>query len=192
MRSLLLNHFVIMKRSRPQVECGQCKKLVRSDNLNRHLLTHKDKFECPFCKKLIREDRLHNHQVLCRDNLDESVCNRVSGVSVPPNCSSVNGSFESYDLPSSSSDDYNSIFEDTAAAARPIVEDTVQRHPVKCQLVVHLSFYKESDGERTESEKVFRSQCEPLVAGDDLDGFFRRALIILRHGVEVYERHGSG
>eukprot|EP00116_Pleurobrachia_bachei_P001435 sb/3461697/ len=183
------------KSRHKKVKCRRCNKFVRSASINRHLLTHNIKIECPTCKRNVREDRFFNHRVLCHDHLDESLCNRVTGVHEhmdKSDCSSVNGFFNSYELRFSSSEDYDSIFEKACSTARPIVQAAVQRHPVKCQLTVSLSFYKDSDGQRKESEKVFRSHCEPLLVGDNVDGFFQRAQIILRHSVEVYERHGSG
>eukprot|EP00116_Pleurobrachia_bachei_P008032 sb/3468294/ len=173
---------------------------MRKDNLGRHMKTHNLSKECRFCKKQIREDRLTHHETLCQDNVDESVCGRSTGVhehmvdsvETLPECSSVSGFFRSYELNVEKSIDYDKIIEETCSAVKQIVTESVKKHPIKAQISISLSFYKDVDGQRNASEKVFRSQCEPITAGDNVDEFLKRAAVIIRHGIEVYERYGSG
>eukprot|EP00116_Pleurobrachia_bachei_P004199 sb/3464461/ len=173
---------------------------MRSNNLGRHMKTHNQAKECRFCKMSVREDRLLRHETLCQDKVDESVCGRSAGVhehmddsvETLPHCSSVSGFFRIYDLNVEKSIDYDKIIEDTCSAVKFIVTESVERHPIKAQISISLSFYKEVDGQRNGSEKVFRSQCEPIIADDNVDEFLKRAAVIIRHGIVVYERFGSG
>eukprot|EP00116_Pleurobrachia_bachei_P001524 sb/3461786/ len=147
--------------------------------------------------KAIREDRLVRHETLCQAKVDETVCDRSTGVHEHsseslPQCTSVSGFFRSYELTVGDSVDYDQIIEDTCSAAKPIINESVRRHPIKAQLSISISFYKDVDGQRNAAEKVFRSQCEPVIVGDNIDDFLKRASVIIRHGVEVYERYGSG
>eukprot|EP00116_Pleurobrachia_bachei_P000372 sb/3460634/ len=157
-----------------------------------------EKIKAVFTEK---EDRLFHHETLCQDKVDESVCGRSTGVhehmddsvETLPHCSSVSGFFRSYELDVEKSIDYDKIIEDTCSAVKQIVTESVKKHPIKAQISISLSFYKDVDGQRNASEKVFRSQCEPIIAaGDNVDEFLKRAAVIIRHGIDVYERFGSG
>ena len=137
-----------------QVICPTCNKSMRSDKLGKHLLTHNTTKECRFCKNTVREDRLFHHETLCQDKVDESVCGRSTGVhehmddsvETLPQCSSVSGFFRSYELNVEKSIDYDKIIEDTCSAAKPIVRESVKRHPIKAQISISISFYKDVDG----------------------------------------------
>ena len=178
------------------VQCPICNKAIRSDNLKRHLPTHNSNGTCSACKKQIRSDQLFKHELLCQAKLDESLCNRYSGVhehlDSDEQCSSVSGFFKSYELQVDESSDYDRIILDSCTAAKSKILNFLGRHPIKCQLVIGLSFYKGVYEETESSEKVFRSLCEPLVAGDDIDEYLARVKSYIRHGIEVYERLGSG
>ena len=180
------------------VLCPECGKSTRSNNLNRHLLTHNARVECRHCQKQIREDRLTRHETLCKDQINESLCDRTTGVhqhldiTALPHRSSVFGFFKSFELQVGDSKDYDDVIRAMCDAAKPIIEATVAKHPIKAQLLLSLSFYKHADGERRDSEKVFRSHCEPILLGDSIEEYLRRATIIIREGIELYERHGSG
>ena len=178
------------------VECPICDKQMRSDVLKRHLPTHNAYEMCKSCKKQVRSDQLLKHELLCEAKLDETLCNRYSGVHEHMDsdelCSSVLGFFKSYELKVDNSGDYDHIILDSCAAAKPKILHFLSKHPIKAQLVIGLSFYKGVYEETETSEKVFRSICEPLLAGDDIDEYLARAKSYIRHGIEVYERLGSG
>ena len=64
---------------------------------------------------------------------------------------------------------------------------------MKAQIITSLKFNKtDASGERVESEKVFRSACEPILIGDEINGFLGRAKETIRIGIDVYQRYGSG
>ncbi|MCP4456717.1 MAG: hypothetical protein GY816_01615 [Cytophagales bacterium] len=178
------------------IECAICDKGIRPDKLNKHMLTHKNKKACSYCKKNIREDKLAAHELLCKSKVDETLCNRYTGVfqhlDTDESCSSVFGFFQSIKLNVEESADYNQILTDTCQAARTKLSTYVQKHPVKAQIVVALSFYKEIHGETVKCDKVFRSICEPIMVGDELTDFFHRVKIHIRYGIEQYVRFGSG
>eukprot|EP00116_Pleurobrachia_bachei_P000927 sb/3461189/ len=181
--------------------CPECGITLLSKNLKRHQKTHNDKIDCRYCKKAIREDRLFHHETLCRDNVSERLCNRYSGVSnliedsPSTSCSSISGFFRSYTLDigqGTSEVDYGKLIDQVCAKAQPIIEQRVVQHPIKVQIVMGFKFYKEVDGDRVESQKTFRSHVEPILAGENVQDFLNRAKIIISHGIDVYERFGSG
>ena len=179
------------------VQCPTCAKAMWSDKLNRHLATHIDKMMCRYCKKEIREDRLSKHEILCKDKVNEKHCNRTEGVHEhlenDPDCSSVSGLFNLYTLEIDNSSDYDVILNQTCTAAKKKLVQYLKKHPVKVQIVISLVFYKnDPSGERVESEKVFRSACEPLLIGNEVDGFLARAKETVRIGIDTYQRFGSG
>ena len=178
------------------VECPKCFKRMRSDKLKRHLPAHNSKHPCNSCKKLFRSDKLARHEVLCHSHIDESLCNRYSGVHEhmdnDEHCSSVSGYFRSFDLNVEKSSDYDQILADSCTAAKKKITQILRAHPIKAQLVISLSFHKHVHGEEERSEKMFRSICEPLLLGDNVDDFLSRAKSYIRHGIETYERLGSG
>ena len=179
------------------VECQKCGQRVNSNMLNKHLLTHNAKLQCKYCKKEFRSDKLPRHEILCKSNVDESLCNRHTGIQevldTEESCQSVSGFFKSFLLPvSSPSSDYDGILKTVTEEAGQKLDVYLQKHPVKAQIVVLLSFYKNVLGEKVESEKVFRSICEPLVSGDNLSDFLRRASAYIKLEIDQYERLGSG
>ena len=187
----------IKQQNKNQVgECPVCFKRMRSDNLKRHIPTHNIKQPCSNCKKLVRSDKLKKHELLCSSNVNESLCNRHSGVCehmvAEEQCNSVSGFFRSFALSVEKSSDYDRILSDSCAAARQKIGSLLLAHPIKAQLVISLSFYKHVHGEKETSEKVFRSICEPLLYGGNVDQYLGRAKSYIRHGIETYERLGSG
>ena len=176
------------------VECQHCGIQLRSDILNRHLVTHNTMRSCKFCKKLLRRDKLLKHETLCHDKVDETLCNRagVQRLETSSTCSSVCGYFNFYKLNVENSNDYDKIIESTLHSAKVLLQDFVKQQSIKAQIVIELLFYKHTVGEREVSEKVFRSLCEPLLMGDDIDSFLNRAKIYIRARIDEYERHGSG
>ena len=152
---------------------------MKSNKLNRHLATHNENKMCRYCKKEIREDKLEKHEVLCKDKVNEKHCNRTDGiceqVESDPDCSSVAGLFNSYTLKVDDTSDYDIILNDTCDAAKKKLVEYLIKHPVKAQIIISLVFYKnDASGERVESEKVFRSVCEPLLIGNDIGEFLTR------------------
>ena len=178
------------------MECPICHKQMRSDTLKRHLPTHNPSSSCKVCKKEVRSDQLLKHELLCESKMDESLCNRYIGVHEHIDddeyCSSVSGFFKSFELQIDNSGDYDRIILDSCTAAKSKILHFLSKHPIKTQLVITLSFYKGVYEETECSEKVFRSICEPLLVGDDVDEYLIRAKAYIRHGIEVYERLGSG
>ena len=82
--------------------------------------------------------------------------------------------------------------DDTCQAAKSLLEQFLKHGALKAQLLITLTFVKENiDGETT-SEKAFRSVCEPLLLGDDIEKFLRRGKAYIKARIEEYERHGSG
>ena len=128
--------------------------------------------------------------------VNETVCNRYTGVhehlDFDSTCSSVSGFFKSFELDIDDSADYNQIISSTCRAAKARLSEYLQQHPVKAQLIISLSFYKQIHGEKDVSDKVFRSLCEPLLVGDNIDDFLARAKVYIKAGIEQYERLGSG
>ena len=176
-----------------QVECSKCGKSVRSDNLTRHIATHNEQIPCSYCKKNIREDKLPRHEVLCRNKVDETHCNRTSGIHQhiddDLDCSSVSGYFNTYTLSIHSSSDYDDVLNQTCAAAEEKLLAYLSKHPIKAQIIISLLFYKNNaNGDREESEKSFRSQCEPLLIGDDVNQYLERCKEIIRLEIDTYER----
>ena len=161
------------------VECPYCNKKMRSDTLKEHILTHNIKKPCKFCKKDIRSDLLLKHELLCQSKVDENLCNRYAGVhnhlDVDSTCSSVSGFFQSFELDVKKSADYDQIISSTCEAAKAKLGDLLQNHPIKAQIIISLSFYKQIHGEKDTSDKAFRSLCEPLLAVDNIDDFLSRA-----------------
>ena len=179
------------------VQCPKCSKNIRSNNLSRHMATHNDKKTCKYCKKQIRDDQMLKHEILCKDKVDERYCNRTTGIHQhiedDPECSSVTGFFNTFTLKINESSDYDVILNESCSAAKEKLAAYLSKHPIKAQLVITLIFYKNnSSGEREESEKAFRSVCEPLLLGDEIDKFLVRSKETIRLEIESYQRYGSG
>ena len=179
------------------VECAHCLKRMRSDKLGRHMATHNIKKICKYCKKDVRIDRLSKHEVLCRAKVDEKDCDRYVGVHQhienDAECTSVMGYFNSYNLSIEDSSDYDVILDEACKASKPKLKEYISKHPIKAQIVITLLFYKNAaNGNREESEKAFRSFCEPLLVGDKIVDFLTRTKETVRIGIEQYERCGSG
>lgn len=184
------------KSKHMMVECPNCSKRMRSDNLGRHVLTHNISKQCRYCKKDVRIDQISKHEILCKDKINEKDCNRKSGachLDNDPDCTSVSGVFNKYKLDVEDSSDYDMILSKACEEAKPKLLSFVSKHPIKGQLLVTLIFYKDTiGGTRVDSEKTFRSHCEPLLVGDIIDDFLRRAKERIKAGIEQYERLGSG
>ena len=152
-----------------------------------HILTHNIKKPCKYCKKDIRSDLLLKHELLCQSKVDETLCNRYTGVhdhlDSDSTCSSVSGFFKSFELDVEDSADYDQIISYTCLAAKAKLSDYFQNHPVKAQIIISLSFYKQIHGEKDTSYKAFRSLCEPLLVGDNIDDFLSRAIVHIKAGI---------
>ena len=187
----------VKKNKNAIVQCPTCAKAMRSDTLNRHLATHIDKMLCRYCKNEIREDKLSKHEILCKDKVNEKHCNRTEGIHEhienDPDCSSVSGFFNLYTLEVDNSSDYDVILSQSCTSAKKKLVKHLIKYPLKAQIVISLVFYKnDPSGERVESEKVFRSACEPLLIGNEVGGFLARAKETIRIGIDTYQRFGSG
>ena len=184
------------RNKHPILECPICSKRMRSDNLKRHIPTHNPEKPCRNCKKFFRSDKLAKHELLCSSDIDESLCNRHSGVHEHLNSeeeyTSIAGYFRSYKLDVDKSSDYDQILSDSCIAAGNKITPFVQKNPIKVQLVITLSFQKHVLNDRDYSEKAFRSICEPLLLADNVADLLSRAKSYIRHGIETYERCGSG
>ena len=176
------------------VKCPQCSKTMRSDKLNTHMLTHSPSKPCRFCKNDFRSDKLRKHEALCQAKVDESLCDRsgVERLDSEERCASVSGFFNSYQLEVEKSGDYDEVISNTCTAAKDLLNKLLKKHPIKAQIVIGLVFYRQTSGGKVLSEKVFRSICEPLLLGDNIEDFFSRVKIYIKARIEEYERHGSG
>ena len=176
------------------VECSVCQLRMRSDVLTRHLKTHNPTNSCRFCSKQIRIDKLLKHETLCKDNVDERLCDRtgVGYIGTSACSSSVSGYFRSYELNVPKTKDYDQILIDSCLHATSLLKELLKNGALKSQLIIALKFFKENASGRQTSDKTFRSICEPLLIGDDVDKLMNRAKIYIRARIEEYERHGSG
>ena len=176
------------------VKCPQCAKTMRSDKLNAHMLTHSPSKTCQFCKKNVREDKLLKHETLCQSKVDESLCDRsgVQRLDAEEQCTSVAGFFNSYQLEVEKSGDYDEVISNTCTAAKDLLNKLLKKHPIKAQIIIGLTFYRQTSGGKVLSEKVFRSICEPLLLGDNIEDFLSRAAVYIKSRIEEYEKHGSG
>ena len=176
------------------IQCSHCDKALRSDNLKRHIQSHDMRKECIHCGNLVREDMLFKHQLICRTNVQEHECNRFSGVQLMNNYasrSSVSGCFRTYDLNVDSGKDYEDILTYTCRQAKLRILDVLQHHPIKAQLIITLNFHRYVVCDNIK-ENTFRSLCEPILKTDNVEDFLSRAKIYIRHGLETYEKMGSG
>ena len=179
---------------RRAVECTVCHLTMQENHLSRHLKTHNPTESCKFCNKQFRTDRLLKHETLCKDGIDERLCDRscVDELSTPPDSSSISGFFRSYELNVPKTKDYDQVLIDTCQSARVLLEEVIKSGALKVQIIISLTFMKVNlDGEQT-SDKTFRSICEPLLLGDDIDALLNRAKTYIHARIEEYERHGSG
>ena len=177
------------------IQCPHCDKPCRSNNLKRHIQTHNIRKECIHCRKLVREDMLFKHQLICQTNVNEHECNRFSGVQLMNDCtsrSSVSGYFRTYALNIEASKDYDDILANACKKAETLILAILQHHPIKVQLIVTLNFRRYVVYNDITEEKSFRSLCEPLLKTDNIAEFLYRAKIYIRHGLETYEKMGSG
>ena len=190
----LLRHEAHCKDAK--VTCKICSAKMSSDKLGRHLKIHNPSVPCKFCKKDVRTDRLLRHKALCKDGVHERLCDRTEVEKFPdrPVASSVGGFFTSYELKIKDSKDYDVILDKTCSNAQTVLKECLKRTPVKAQIVLGLTFYKDIDAmaNNATSEKYFRSICEPVLVGDDLDKFFNRAKVYIRGKIDEYQRYGSG
>ena len=179
-----------------RVNCEKCGISISSNMLNKHMLTHNEMQPCPYCKKELRSDKLTKHVLLCQFKVDESLCDRTTGVkeqlSHDVDCTSVCGYFQCFNLSIPASMDYDQIIADSCQSSESKLLQILQLHPVKVQIVISLSFYQEVEGEKKYQEKVFRSMCEPLLAGDHLPDYFSRVKSYIRARIDEYVRYGSG
>ena len=176
------------------IQCPHCDKALRSDNLKRHIQSHDIRKECIHCGNLVREDMLFKHQLICRTNVQEHECNRFSGVQLMNDYasrSSVSGCFRTYDLNVESGKDYEDILTYTCRQAKLRILDVLQHHPIKAQLIITLNFHRYVVCDNIK-ENTFRSLCEPILKTDNVEDFLSRAKIYIRHGLETYEKMGSG
>ena len=176
------------------VECTICQMTMQENNLSRHMKIHNPTNPCKFCKKQIRLDKLLKHETLCKDSVDERLCDRtgVSAFTTSADSSSVSGYFRSYELNVSKTMDYDQILIDTCQQAGVLLEEIIKHGALKAQIIIALTFGKENTYGEQESDKTFRSICEPLLLGDDADHLINRAKTYIRARIEEYERHGSG
>ena len=151
------------------VNCSTCGTGVRSDKLTSHVKTYNPSKSCRFCKKQIRNDKILKHETLCRDKVYETLCNRTGAQRLESNatCSSVSGYFNSYERNVENSIDYDVLISRTLEATKVLLLQFLIEQPIKAQIVLILSFYRQPAGEKEVSDKVFRSICEPLLMGDD-------------------------
>ena len=177
-----------------KVNCPHCGKELLSNNLKLHIKSHNIMTLCRFCKKQVRVDKLLKHETLCHDKVDETLCNRsnVQMLKTSPTSTSVSGYFNSYKLNVEDNFDYDTIIARTLEATKSLLLQFVTEHPIKAQIVITLSFYRQITEEREVSDKVFRSICEPLLMGDDINNFLNRAKVYIRAQIDAYERLGSG
>ena len=196
MRSDNLNrHMLTHNGEKP---CSKCGKEIRTDQLNKHMLTHNPEEPCAKCGIKFRTDKLQKHQVLCEFDVNEEVFNRHYGVcdlvEGVESCESVKGFFKTFALDVVvDNPDYDIILKAVTEAAGKLLKIYQKRHPVKAQILVTLSFYKnDPSGEKIEAEKLFCSACEPILPADDLIGYLQRSISLIRLQIEQYERHGSG
>ena len=183
------------KNKHAVVDCSKCGKKMRSDTLSRHMLTHNEMKECRFCKKPYRSDRILKHEALCQSVVDETMCDRRTGATRLDDCnstSSISGFFRSIQLHVDPSNDYDNILDAVCQEAEPRITEYVAKHPVKAQIVLKMSFYKERVGEKEEAEKVFRSICEPIQSGNMVEEFLQRSRHYIKARIEEYEKLGSG
>ena len=129
------------------VQCSICAKAMRSDVLNRHMLTHNPEEPCAKCGIKFRTDKLQKHQVLCEFDVNEEVFNRHYGVcdlvEEVESCESVKGFFKTFALDVVvDNPDYDIILKAVTEAAEKLLKIYQKRHPVKAQILVTLSFYK--------------------------------------------------
>ena len=178
------------------VECDKCGKKMRSDNLNVHLKIHNPMKPCKYCTKNVRQDLLLRHETLCEAKVDEVLCDRKHAENLETSLqhSSVSGCFKNFVLDVEKSLDYDVILRRTTAAAKDMLQSMVTQQPIKAQIVLKLMFSRTNPDSNTDeyAEKVMRSICEPLVVGDDMDGFLDRAQRYIRAQLTAYESWGSG
>ena len=203
-----------------RAQCRECGTFVRSDNLKRHLNTHKTQYQdctqcsksicvktmvrhlkthlplvpCANCTRPIREDKMPAHLILCNDGVDERLCNRHS-VDHLPECSasSIDGFFRRWDLHVAPSSDYDTMLTTVAEAAKDILQNILLANPVKSQFTISVGFtHDELDGSTSFTEAFFRTRMEPVLIGDNLDSYLARVAALLRLQIEDFERLGSG
>ena len=167
---------------------------MRSDTLSRHSKTHNPTTPCKFCNEHIRVDKLLKHETLCKDKIDPRFCDRTTSVIGDGRltCEAVNGTFRSYELNILKHKDYELIMTEVTRAAKHLIVKLLEQGPIKAQIIVTLTFEKRNNEGYITSEKVFRSICEPLVLGDDLEKYVSRVKYYIMQRIQEYERHGSG
>ena len=134
------------------------------------------------------------HELVCQTNFNEQECNCFSGVQLMNDCtfhSSVSGCFQTYELNVESGKDYEDILTYSCQQAKLRILDVLQHHPIKAQLIITLNFHRYVVCDDIK-ESTFRSLCEPILKTDNVDDFLSRAKIYIRHGLETYEKMGSG
>ena len=192
-----------MKRSAPTerqkdrhhfVQCPQCDVSLRSNTLSRHLNIHQPFVSCQNCSKSVRSDKMERHLILCKDGVDERLCNRKH-VERLPQCSrsSLNGFFQSFDLNVESVEEYDGVLQDVGQESRMILEELLKVHPLKSQIIITISFiHHDLEGEVSYTEATFRTHCEPILMGDNIEQYVGRVTAELRLAIENFERMGSG
>ena len=175
-------------------DCTQCGKSICVRFMIRHLKTHLPQVPCPNCTRVLREDKMQEHMLLCKDGVDERLCNR-SCVDHLPECSasSIDGFFRRWELDVTPSKDYDTMLSDVSDLAKVILEDILQVNPVKSQFTISVGFtHDEVDGSTSFTEAFFRTRIEPILIGDDLHAYLARVTAQLRLQIENFERLGSG
>ena len=144
-----------------KVSCGNCGIAISSNKLAQHMLTHNANKPCPYCKKEFRSDKLAKHALLCQYKIGETLCDRKSGVKEKlehdVDCISVSGYFQCFKLDIPDSIDYDQIINDSCQSARSRLLQILQLYPIKAQIVLVLTFYKEVEGRRYSSKVLFFS-----------------------------------
>ena len=84
------------------------------------------------------------------------------------------------------------VLDNTCQEAKSRILDVLQHHPIKAHLIITLDFHRYVEYDDIRQEKTFHSLCEPILKTDNVDEFLSRAKIYIRHGLETYEKMGSG
>ena len=106
--------------------------------------------------------------------------------------SSISGCFRTFELNVVSGKDYDDVLDKTCQEAKSRILDVLQHHLIKAQLIITLDFHRYVEYGDIRQEKTFRSLCEPILKTDNVDDFLSLAKIYIRHGLETYEKMGSG
>ena len=135
---------------------------------------------------------MDSHLILCKDGVDHRLCNREN-VELPDcSASSVNGYFKRWDLLVENTGDYSLMLEEYSQKSKPLLEELLKLHPIKVQSIITVCFSKAEVEGGTYAETTFRTTCEPIAVGDDLDAFMSRIKAQHQLSIEKFETRGSG